>query len=41
MHLVVSLFGPVSNDLEATDDLADGEEANDLGSDDASSGPLC
>lgn len=40
MHLVVSLLDTVSNKLETADNLANGEETNDLRSDDAGSEPL-
>jgi hypothetical protein len=40
MHLVVLLLGPVSNKLEAANNLANREETDDLSNDDAGTDPL-
>lgn len=39
--MVLVLLGPVANQLETANDLANGEEANDLGSNYANRVPLC
>jgi hypothetical protein len=39
--VVLVLLGPVANQLETTDDLANGEKANDLGGHYAHRVPLC
>jgi hypothetical protein len=39
--MLLVLLRPVADQLEPADDLAYGEEANDLGGDDANGRPLC